>query len=139
MELILTRIARKAEYTIGRLEDENGKKLCDTLEPIWRNYDGGELKIPKKSAIPEGTYRVVTTYSLRFRKYFPLLVGVPGFEGVRIHSGNTSRDTEGCILVGQNIQVGKVLWSRITLEKLMKLIENEKKIYLTIKNTWEYD
>ena len=94
MKLILTRIARKAEYTIGRLEDENGKKLCDTLEPIWRNYDGGELKIPKKSAIPEGTYRVVTTYSLRFRKYLPLLVGVPGFEGVRIHSGNTSRDTE---------------------------------------------
>ena len=139
MELILTRIARKAEYTIGRLEDENGKKLCDTLEPIWRNYDGGELKIPKKSAIPEGTYRVVTTYSLRFRKYLPLLVGVPGFEGVRIHSGNTSRDTEGCILVGQNLQVGKVLWSRITLEKLMKLIENEKEIYLTIKNTWEYD
>ena len=139
MELILTRIARKAEYTIGRLEDENGKKLCDTLEPIWRNYDGGELKIPKKSAIPEGTYRVVTTYSLRFRKYLPLLVGVPGFEGVRIHSGNTSRDTEGCILVGQNLQVGKVLWSRITLEKLMKLIENEKEIYLTILNTWQYD
>ena len=136
MKLILTRIARKAEYTIGRLEDENGKKLCDTLEPIWRNYDGGELKIPKKSAIPEGTYRVVTTYSLRFRKYLPLLVGVPGFEGLRIHSGNTSRDTEGCILVGQNLQVGKVLWSRITLEKLMKLIENEKEIYLTIKNTW---
>ena len=139
MELILTRIARKAEYTIGRLEDENGKKLCDTLEPIWRNYDGGELKIPKKSAIPEGTYRVVTTYSLRFRKYLPLLVGVPGFEGVRIHSGNTSRDTEGCILVGHNLQVGKVLWSRITLEKLMKLIENEKELYLTIKNNWEYD
>ena len=139
MKLILTRQARKAEYTIGRLEDENGKKLCDTLEPIWRNYDGGELKIPKKSAIPEGTYRVVTTYSLRFRKYLPLLVGVPGFEGVRIHAGNTSRDTEGCILVGQNLQVGKVLWSRITLEKLMKLIENEKEIYLTIKNTWQYD
>ena len=139
MKLILTRIARKAEYTIGRLEDENGKKLCDTLEPIWRNYDGGELKIPKKSAIPEGTYRVVTTYSLRFRKYLPLLVGVPGFEGVRIHAGNTSRDTEGCILVGQNLQVGKVLWSRITLEKLMKLIENEKEIYIIIKNTWEHD
>ena len=136
MELILTRIARKAEYTIGRLEDENGKKLCDTLEPIWRNYDGGELKIPKKSAIPEGSYRVVVTKSQRFGKYLPLLVGVPGFEGVRIHAGNTSRDTEGCILVGQNLQVGKVLWSRITLEKLMKLIENEKEIYLTIKNTW---
>ena len=139
MELILTRIARKAEYTIGRLEDENGMKVCDTLEPTWRDYKGGEMKIPKKSAIPEGTYRVVITKSQRFGKYLPLLVGVPGFEGVRIHAGNTSRDTEGCILVGQNLQVGKVLWSRITLEKLMKLIENEKVIYLTIKNTWQYD
>lgn len=139
MKLILTRIARKAEYTIGRLEDENGKRICDTLEPTWRDYKGGELKIPRKSAIPEGTYRVVVTKSQRFRKYLPLLVGVPGFEGVRIHSGNTSRDTEGCILVGHNLQVGKLLWSRITLEKLMKLIENEKVIYLIIKNTWQYD
>ena len=139
MKLILTRIARKAEYTIGRLEDENGKRICDTLEPTWRDCKGGELKIPKKSAIPEGTYRVVVTKSRRFQKYLPLLVGVPGFEGVRIHSGNTNKDTEGCILVGQNLQVGKVFWSRITLEKLMKLIENEKEIYLTIKNTWQHD
>ena len=139
MKLILTRHARRADYTIGRLEDENGMKISDTLEPTWRDYKGGELKIPKKSAIPEGSYRVVVTKSQRFRKYLPLLVGVPGFEGVRIHAGNTSRDTEGCILVGQNLQVGKVLWSRITLEKLMKLIENEKEIYLTIKNTWQYD
>ena len=136
MRLILTRHARRADYTIGRLEDENGMKVCDTLEPTWRDYKGGEMKIPKKSAIPEGSYRVVVTKSRRFQKYLPLLVGVPGFEGVRIHAGNTSRDTEGCILVGQNLQVGKVLWSRITLEKLMKLIENEKEIYLTINNTW---
>ena len=139
MKLILTRHARRADYTIGRLEDENGMKICDTLEPTWRDYRGGELKIPKKSAIPEGSYCVVVTKSQRFQKYLPLLVGVPGFEGVRIHAGNTSRDTEGCILVGQNLQVGKVFWSRITLEKLMKLIENEKEIYLTIKNTWEHD
>ena len=136
MKLILTRIARKAEYTIGRLEDENGKRICDTLEPTWRDYKGGEMKIPKKSAIPEGSYRVVVTKSQRFGIYLPLLVGVPGFEGVRIHSGNTNKDTEGCILVGENIQVGKVLWSRITLSKLMKIIENEKEIFITIKNSW---
>ena len=139
MKLILTRHARRADYTIGRLEDENGMKVCDTLEPTWRDYKGGELKNPRKSAIPEGTYRVVVTKSQRFGRYLPLLVGVPGFEGVRIHSGNTSRDTEGCILVGHNLQVGKVLWSRITLEKLMKLIEKEKEIFLIIKNTWQYD
>ena len=139
MKLILTRHARCADYTIGRLEDETGMKACDTLEPTWRDYKGGEMKNPKKSAVPEGTYRVVITKSQRFGRYLPLLVGVPGFEGVRIHSGNTSRDTEGCILVGHNLQVGKLLWSRITLEKLMKLIENEKVIYLIIKNTWQYD
>lgn len=131
--LTLKRIAKRADYTIGRLEDENGVKICDTLEPTWRNYKGGELKVPRKSAVPEGTYPVVVTKSKKFGKYLPLLVGVPGFEGVRIHSGNTVNDTEGCILVGQNLIKGKVLLSRLTLEKLMRLIENEKRIFLTIK------
>ena len=133
MKLTLKRIAKRADYTIGRLEDENGVKICDTLEPIYRDYKGGELKVPRKSAVPEGTYPVVVTKSKKFGKYLPLLVGVPGFEGIRIHSGNTVNDTEGCILVGQNLIKGKVLLSRLTLEKLMRLIENEKRIFLTIK------
>ena len=131
--LTLTRIAKRADYTIGRLEDENGVKICDTLEPKYRDYKGSELKVPRKSAVPEGTYPVVVTKSKKFGKYLPLLVGVPGFEGIRIHSGNTVNDTEGCILVGQNLIKGKVLLSRLTLEKLMRLIENEKRIFLTIK------
>ena len=131
--LTLTRIAKRADYTIGRLEDENGVKICDTLEPTWRDYKGGEQKVPGKSAVPEGTYPVVVTKSKKFGKYLPLLVGVPGFEGIRIHSGNTVNDTEGCILVGQNLIKGKVLLSRLTLEKLMRLIENEKRVFLTIK------
>ena len=139
MKLTLTRIAKRADYTIGRLADEKGKKICDTLEPTWRDYKGGEKKVKGRSAVPEGTYRVVVTRSPRFGRYLPLLVGVPGFEGVRIHSGNTSRDTEGCMLVGQNLQAGKLLWSRLELEHLMKLIENEKEISLTIKNTWSND
>ncbi|MGM9720917.1 MAG: DUF5675 family protein [Prevotella sp.] len=132
-KLTLKRIAKKADYTIGRLEDETGNRICDTLEPTWRNYKGGELKVPRKSAVPEGTYPVVITKSKKFGKYLPLLVGVPGFEGIRIHSGNTVNDTEGCILVGQNLEKGKVLMSRITLERLMKLIENEKRVFLTIE------
>ena len=131
--LTLKRIAKRADYTIGRLEDENGVEICDTLEPVHRDYKGGELKVPRKSAVPEGTYPVVVTKSKKFGKYLPLLVGVPGFEGIRIHSGNTVNDTEGCILVGQNLIKGKVLLSRLTLEKLMRLIENEKRIFLTIK------
>ena len=132
-KLTLKRIAKKADYTIGRLEDETGNRICDTLEPTWRNYKRGELKVPRKSAVPEGTYPVVITKSKKFGKYLPLLVGVPGFEGIRIHSGNTVNDTEGCILVGQNLEKGKVLMSRITLERLMKLIENEKRVFLTIE------
>ena len=139
MKLTLTRIAKRADYTIGRLADEKGEKICDTLEPTWRDYKGGEKKVKGRSAVPEGTYRVVVTRSPRFGRYLPLLLGVPGFEGVRIHSGNTSRDTEGCMLVGQNLQAGKLLWSRLELEHLMKLIENEKEISLTIKNTWSND
>ena len=139
MKLTLTRIAKRADYTIGRLADEKGEKICDTLEPTWRDYKGGEKKVKGRSAVPEGTYRVVVTRSPRFGRYLPLLVGVPGVEGVRIHSGNTSRDTEGCMLVGQNLQAGKLLWSRLELEHLMKLIENEKEISLTIKNTWSND
>ena len=80
-KLTLKRIAKKADYTIGRLEDEMGKRICDTLEPTYRNYKGGELKVPRKSAVPEGTYPVVVTKSWKFGKYLPLLVGVPGFEG----------------------------------------------------------
>ena len=132
-KLTLKRIAKKADYTIGRLEDEAGNRICDTLEPTWRNYKGGELKVPRKSAVPEGTYPVVVTKSWKFGKYLPLLVGVPGFEGIRIHSGNTNKDTEGCILVGQNLEKGKVLMSRITLERLMKLKKKKKRVFLTIE------
>ena len=136
MKLTLTRIAKRPDYTIGRLTDEKGERICDTLEQAWRDYEGGELKVPKKSAVPEGTYRVVVTKSPRFGRYLPLLVGVPGFEGIRIHAGNTVEDTAGCILVGENLYVGRLMWSRIALEKLMGLIGDEKEIYLTIKNTW---
>ena len=132
MKLILKRIAKRADYTIGRLTDEKGKRICDTLEPTWRNYKGGELKVPKKSAVPEGTYRVVVTKSPRFKKYLPLLVGVPGFEGIRIHSGNSAKDTEGCILVGDNLIKGRLVWSRKALDKLMGMMEDEKEVSITI-------
>ncbi|MBQ2589846.1 MAG: hypothetical protein II576_11395, partial [Prevotella sp.] len=114
MELVLKRIAKKKGYTIGKLyvrqpiidEYLRGEKLiyiCDTLEPQWRDYAKGARKIKGKSAIPEGRYPVVITYSPKFKQWLPLLVNVPMFSGIRIHAGNDAvNDSQGCILVGEN-------------------------------------
>ena len=100
--------------------------LCDTLEPQWRDYKNGARKIMGRSAIPEGRYAVVITYSPKLEQWLPLLLNVPKFSGIRIHAGNTAEDTEGCILVGKNWEVGKVLDSRIWVHRLKKKIVEAK-------------
>ena len=112
IQIELKRIAKRKDYTIGQLYVD-GTYLCDTLEPTWRNLAQGARKLKGRTAIPEGRYPVVVTHSPRFDAWLPLLVGVPGFTGIRIHAGNTAADTEGCILVGQNLKRGQVLNSRI--------------------------
>ena len=149
MELVLTRIAKRPSYTIGRLEvreqvdDEflAGTKttyICDTLEPTWRDYKHGAHKMKGRSAIPEGRYPVVITYSPKFKQWLPILLGVPMFKGIRIHAGNTAKDTEGCILVGENRVKGKVLNSRLWLNRLKeKIVEAKEKgeaVWITIKD-----
>lgn len=136
MDLKLKRIARQTGYTIGRLyvvEPDDGLPggekltyLTDTLEPQWRDLNGGAHKIRGRTAIPEGRYPLVVTRSPRFGKWLPLLMRVPGFEGVRIHSGNTAADTQGCILVGENRKKGMVLSSRAAMERLMRLLDGRK-------------
>lgn len=128
MKLTLKRIALRPTYTIGKLYIDD-VYFCDTIEDTVRDtnksgeFDKGEQKIKGKTAIPYGTYEIKWTYSPRFKKYTPQLMNVPSFEGIRIHAGNTSADTEGCLILGKNKQVGKVLNSRATINKFYPIIK----------------
>lgn len=136
MELKLNRIFLGSSATIGELL-VNDKHLCDTIEDRVRPE--GE-KVYGKTAIPEGTYEVKLTHSPRFKKILPEILNVPNFSGIRIHTGNSSKDTEGCILVGtwdgeKEDWVGN---SRIAFDELMSLLEeatnNKEKITITVKS-----
>ena len=128
MKLTLKRIALRPTYTIGKLYIDD-VYFCDTIEDTVRDinkngkFDNGEKKIHSKTAIPYGIYEIKWTYSPRFKKYTPQLMNVPSFEGIRIHAGNTSADTEGCLILGENKQVGKVLNSRATINKFYPIIK----------------
>lgn len=99
MELKLVRDKTSGNSTTGKLY-VNGVFECYTLEDEVR-----DKKLPGITAIGTGKYKVIIDMSNRFKRLLPLLLNVPNFAGVRIHPGNTSEDTEGCILVGQSIQV----------------------------------
>ena len=149
MKLELKRIAKKDKYTIGHLYVDN-KFFCDTLEDPDRGLTSTmnltEIKAKKikgDTAIPTGTYKItLDTFSPRFgNKSFykkvcggklPKILNIKGFDGVLIHCGNTNLDTYGCSLVGRNLEVGKVLKSQETFEKLYRILK-ENKDNLTIK------
>ena len=118
MEMTLTRTAKRKTYTIGCLAID-GTYFCDTLEPAWRDLKK-KHKVKGRTAIPEGRYPVVITWSPKFGQWLPLLLHVPQFEGIRIHAGNTPDDTEGCILVGLRVKPGKVLDSRLWEHRLVR-------------------
>ena len=142
MNITLNRIAKKSKYTIGKLYI-NDKYFCDTLEDTDRGLTQSmteqqivSKKVYGETAIPTGTYRIIISYSNKFKKQMPLLLNVPGFAGIRIHSGNTEKDSLGCILVGKNKAVGKVLESRDTYSKLFSVLQEANKketIKITIK------
>lgn len=119
MNLLLKRIALKPEYTIGKLYID-GQYFCDTLEDTVR-----EKKIAGKTAIPAGTYQVIVNRSPKFKRDLPLLLDVPNFEGIRIHRGNTAKDTSGCILVGENKVKGKVINSNKYETLLTAILKRE--------------
>ena len=150
MELQLKRIARRDGYTIGRLFID-GQRFCDTLEDTDRGLSqdlpvtvNQKKKIKGATAIPVGRYRItLDVVSKRFKDkaqyqfckgFLPRLINVPAFEGVLIHIGNTPKDTEGCILVGENKVVGQVLNSTQTFRRLYDILKKATDyIYIDIK------
>jgi hypothetical protein len=126
MKLHLKRLHKTEFSTIGELTVD-GLFQCYTLEDKER-----EIKIKSETAIPKGTYKVVITLSARFKTLLPLIVDVPGFEGIRIHPGNTNHDTEGCILVGKTRGADFVGKSRKAFAALLAKMKLAKEITITI-------
>ena len=142
MEMQLSRTIRTGISTIGELH-VNGKPECFTLEDLDRGLSSDMplksiqlKKVKAKTAIPTGRYQVVVDFSTRFKKQLPLLLNVPGFGGIRIHSGNTSADTEGCILVGTEKSKDFVGNSRNAFAALFSKIQlamKTEKVFITIQ------
>lgn len=153
MEIKVKRIARKDAYTIGKMY-VNGEYVCDTLEDKDRGLTSNMLvaqicgvKVHGETAIPTGRYLVdMKTVSPRFggraqyqfcKGRLPRLCNTPGYQGVLIHIGNTAKDTDGCILVGENKAVGQVLNSTATFRKLYPILkaadERGEQIWITIE------
>lgn len=135
MNMWLKRYRFGTTATIGELY-LNGEFQCYTLEDVVRSGP----KVHGHTAIPEGRYRVEITWSPRFKRMLPLLYDVPGFEGIRIHPGNTDRDTEGCILVGEGVDIGgeSIVRSRpafvALLDKLVTAYDEGLEVWIEIEN-----
>jgi len=132
MELILKRNRRGMGYTEGELYLLNKEKnrpelVCDTLEPEWRDLHHGDQKIMGRTAIPEGQYEVKLYPSPKFKRLMPMVCNVPNFSGILIHAGNTSADTEGCILVGERTEPDVMISSRSCFAQVYTLIEKALK------------
>ena len=140
MKLELKRIARKDKYTIGHLYI-NGKYFCDTLEDPDRGLASSMSN--SQIAMKKINLNVASSKYSNFNKYpyakfcngkMPKLLNVPGYEGILIHAGNTQKDTEGCILVGQNKVVGQVINSQATWKALYtELLKDKSNLTIEIK------
>ena len=118
LELLLKRITFKTDYVIGNLF-VNSVLLCNSLE-------NSKFKISK------GTYKVKLTMSLKFGKKLPELLNVPNRTAIRIHRGNTVKDTQGCILVGINDKAGWIRNSAKYEQKIVELVKQYKECWVTI-------
>lgn len=111
--------------------DPRGKLICYTMEPTVRNGP----KVPGKTAIPSGTYDSAVTFSKAFNKPLPLIMNVPGFEGVRIHGGNRPDQTKGCILAAFKFDPkSNVIFENATSTIIEYMTEDYNEATVTIIN-----
>jgi len=138
LKILTERKWPRTDYTVGIMYI-NGERFCETLEDKDRGLTTAmslseikKKKVYMQTAIPKGKYIVTMDYSPKFGRKLPhvmyldsngKLVEVPGFTGIRIHSGNTAKDTAGCILVGRNTKVGMLTDSRNYSDKLNAIIQ----------------
>lgn len=126
MKINVIRHATSGGATVGTLSID-GLPQCFTLEDPVREVEGAPVeswKIKGETAIPRGTYSVAVSQSGRWGRLMPILLGVPGFDSIRIHPGNTSADTEGCILVGYGEGTNTVGRSRDAFRDFYVLLED---------------
>lgn len=143
MELLLDRDLRTTKSTGGKLYID-GVFECFTLEDVDRGLkqdmpvaEVADRKIKHETCIPEGRYQVIINQSVRFKRLLPLLLNVPGYTGIRIHSGNTEANTSGCILPGRARYTNEVRSSRTAFDalflKMQAAIARDEKIFITIQ------
>lgn len=122
MKLRLYRDTFTEESTIGELSVDS-TFFCYTLEDYDRKLENGGKKVYGKTCIPRGIYDVVIDFSPKYNKEMPHVLNVPGFEGVRLHSGNMANDSLGCILVGSTKSKDFIGNSKATFNELMALMD----------------
>ena len=128
MLIEVKRFEFKDTYTVGKMYIDNIYE-CYTLEDVVRKG----AKVNGQTAIPTGTYNLIINHSNRFNRDLPLLENVPNFTGVRIHSGNTSANTEGCILVGTTWSGKDFIGnSKVAFNKLFEKLKKAKKVTIKI-------
>jgi len=146
LEFSLVRRGFAETYTIGKLSADQ-EYVCDTLEDKVRdlhdrNHDGdfddpGEGKIYGETAIKYGRYQIIMTYSPKFKKRMPELLGVEGFTSIRIHRTVTAKGVEGCIGVGLNKKKGQLIdgpyFENLICRMIDTAIDEGKKVFITIK------
>ena len=137
MELFLQRKPSSEHATLGSLL-VNGEHECFTLEDVVRDlHVDGSGKVFGATAISAGRYKVIIDFSQRFQKDMLHILDVPFFTGIRILSGNTDANTEGCVLVGQvvisedYIHGGSVALPALQA-KIAKAIDDDEEVWITI-------